>query len=460
MLSDSMINTICTTFLALAVSAGCQEKFVIPDPVVNPHKDVTMEDVNSEDVIVNDTASLSAALKEAKPGDVILWKDGEYQDIVIQLKGNGREDAPITLRAQTPGGVVLKGASQIKLTGTWLAAEDFSFKKLNSDTKVSHITFSKESSHCRVSGCSIDGTGSGYNTTDSKWVSIYGTQNEVSHCSFIDKRNMGCLLVVWMEEGVVPAHAIKDNYFSRPYTHYDDKGKARNGQEAIRIGTSTYSMSDGGCTVTGNFFQNVNGELAEIISNKSCANLYEGNVFEGGEGTLTLRHGNRCTVRGNYFRSGGKSNVGGVRIIGEDHVVEKNVFLNLTGTGYKSALCLVTGEMYAELNGYWTVKNAVVRDNVFVDCTAGITVNYGARDTQDSAPENSSFVRNTIVNSAKKYVAVTVIDTPDSYMHWEDNIIYGGKQTGISLPTVSEKPQVKDYSPEIEAIISNSGIKW
>ncbi len=443
-------------FLALAVPAGCQNHFVIPSPV-DSHRTASQD---TQDVVVGDTAALTAALKSAAPGDVILFQDGEYTDLVLNFKASGKEGAPITLKAQTPGGVVLKGASQLKLTGSYLVAEGFCFSKLNSDTKVSHITFSKGSSNCRVSGCKIDGTGSGYFTTDSKWVSIYGTKNEVSGCSFIDKRNMGCLMVVWMEEGIVPGHVIKDNFFSRPYTHYDDKGKARNGQEAIRIGTSTFSMSDGGCTVSGNHFRNVNGELAEIISNKSCANVYEGNVFEGGEGSLTLRHGNRCIVRGNYFRSAGKSGVGGVRIIGEDHLVEKNVFLNLTGNGYKSAVCLVRGEMYAELNGYWTVKNAVVRENVFVDCAYGITVNYSGRDTQDSAPENSSFVGNTIVNSAKKYVAVNVIDTPDSYMHWEDNVIYGGKQSGISLPTVSEKPAVKDYTPEIDAIIANSGVKW
>ena len=329
-----MVSIICSTVLALALGAGCQNHYVIPQPVERTTGD-------QQETVVSDAESLNKALKAAAPGDVILWKDGEYQDIVINLKGAGKEGAPITLRAQNPGKVVLKGASQLKLTGSYLVAEGFSFQKLNSDTKASHITFSKESSHCRVSGCKIDGTGSGYFSTDSKWVSIYGTQNEVSGCSFIDKRNMGCLMVVWMEEGIVPGHIIKDNVFTRPYTHYDDKGKARNGQEAIRIGTSTFSLSDGGCTVSGNYFKNVNGELAEIISSKSCANIYEGNVFEGGEGSLTLRHGNRCIVRGNYFRSAGKSGVGGVRLIGEDHIVENNVFLNLTGNGYKSAICFV-----------------------------------------------------------------------------------------------------------------------
>ena len=416
--------------------------------------------VSKDAVTVNDAASLKAALKDAVPGDVIIWQDGTYTDEVIQFKAEGLQEAPITLRAQTPGGVVLQGASQLKLSGSCLVAEGFYFKAPDSNSKASPITFSKGSSHCRVSNCLIDGAGAKYLETDCKWVSIYGQYNEVSNCTFLDKRTMGCLLVVWMESGIVPSHIIRDNVFTRPYTHYDDKGKARNGQEAIRIGTSDFSMSDGGCTVTGNYFKTCHGELAEVISNKSCHNLYEGNVFDDSQGSLTLRHGNDCIVRGNYFRSGGKSDVGGVRVIGERHLVEGNVFLGLTGSGYKSALCLVMGESNAALNGYWTVKDALVRDNVFVDCRHGIVVNYSGRDSQDSAPENVTFSHNTLVSSANKYVAVTVIDTPSSDLHWEDNIIWGGKQSGVKLPTVSVKPAVADYGAAIEAIIAKCGKQW
>ena len=66
-----------------------------------------------------------------------------------------------------------------------------------------------------------------------------------------------------MEDGIVPHHVIRDNYFTRPYTHYDENGSAINGQETIRIGTSGYSMSEAGCTVSGNHFYQCHGERAE-----------------------------------------------------------------------------------------------------------------------------------------------------------------------------------------------------
>lgn len=400
------------------------------------------------------------ALKGIAPGSTIVWRDGQYDAVSISLKASGTEAAPIVLRAETPGGVVFTGMSSIQLSGAYLAAEGFEFKKLDTSVKGSVLTFAKESHDCRISDCKIDGSGSKATEVDTKWVSIYGTHNEVSGCSFVDKRNMGCLLVVWMEDGIVPEHKILNNYFSRPYTHYDEKGKALNGQESIRIGTSDYSMSVAGCTVRGNRFYRCNGERAEIISNKSCRNLYEGNLFEEGEGTLTLRHGNDCIVRGNYFLSGGKTEVGGVRIIGERHLVESNVFLNLTGSGYKAAICLVRGESDAALNGYWTVRDAVVSDNILIDCQYGIVVNYSGRDTQDSAPQGVKFSGNTIVSSKSYMIPVYVIDTPQGNISWQDNVIYGGKLKGIALDVTKTKPEVKDYSNEIANIRSKAGVRW
>ena len=397
-------NITATLFVAAFLFGGCYDG------------------VSGETGTVNSAESLKTALANAKPGDVIVWQNGDYQSLKIQFKGNGTAEAPITLKAETPGKVVLKGASQIKLSGSWLVVEGFAFTATDSNSKNSPIMFASGSSNCRVSDCSIDGKDSMYSETDCKWVSIYGHDNEISHCSFSDKRTMGCLLVVWMEEGIVPRHRILNNYFHRPYTHVDENGKARNGQESIRIGTSTFSLSDACCTVSGNYFEKCDGELAEIISNKSCRNLYEGNLFVDSVGSLTLRHGNYCVVRGNYFYTKGKANVGGVRIIGENHLVEGNFFLGMTGSGYKSALCLVRGESNAELNGYAPVVDAVIKDNLFIGCKNAITEDFSGRDSQDTAPVGTVYQNNRIL-SAKE-----------------------GKDF--------------DFSPQMDAIKNESGKRW
>lgn len=441
-----------TCIMALVLSVGCHDAFSIPAP-----KPVS----KPAEGLVSDLASFKTALKSAVPGTEIVWADGEYEGVVLKMIAEGTSDAPITLRAQTPGKVVFKGVSSITLQGSWLVAEGFCFTGLDTSVKGSVLTFAKGSGNCRISNCKIDGKSSKASDVDTKWVSMYGTRNEISHCTFLEKKNMGCLLVVWMEDGVVPEHRIVDNYFYRPYTNYDDKGKARNGQESIRIGTSDFSMSKAACTVSGNHFYRCHGERAEIISNKSCFNVYTGNLFEESDGSLTLRHGNDCVVRGNYFLSGGKSDVGGVRIIGERHVVEENCFMNLTGSNYKAALCVVKGESNAELSGYWTVKDCQVRGNVFVDCRYGFVINYGGRDTQDSAPQNLTVSGNKLISSKSYMIPVTVLEgTPADAVKWDGNIICGGSLKGVSLETVKAAPDYADPAGAIKSIKENAGIEW
>ena len=438
--------------MALVLTVGCHDAFSIPAP----------KSLNkAPEGMVSDAASFKAALKDAVPGSEIVWAGGGYEGVVLRMIAEGTSEAPIILRAQTPGKVVFKGVSSITLQGSWLVAEGFCFTGLDTSVKGSVLTFAKGSSNCRISNCKIDGKSSRASDVDTKWVSMYGTRNEISHCTFLEKKNMGCLLVVWMEDGVVPEHRIADNYFYRPYTNYDDNGKARNGQESIRIGTSDFSMSKAACTVSGNHFYRCHGERAEIISNKSCFNVYTGNLFEESDGALTLRHGNDCVVRGNYFLSGGKSDVGGVRIIGERHVVEDNYFMNLTGTNYKAALCVVKGESAAELNGYWTVKDCLVRNNVFVDCRYGFVINYGGRDTQDSAPRNLTISGNKLISGKSYMIPVTVLEgTPADAVKWDGNIICGGSLKGVSLETVKTAPEYDDPSGAIKNIKENAGIQW
>ena len=457
-----MRNTLSIIGLvAVLLCGGCQEAFsytggTMPD---RPSADEPQGDTHNEYSVRS--ASELSALKNLKPGDVVIWEDGIYENVTAKLSANGSTEGMILLKARTPGKVIFKGKSSLTLNGQFLAAEGFSFTDLDTSAQYSVLTCAKGSSDCRFSNCKIDGSTSAVSSVDSKWVSLYGKRNEVSSCTFLDKRNMGCLFVVWMEDNIVPEHRILRNKFTRPYTHFDEKGSALNGQESIRIGTSTYSMSDAKCLVEGNWFLNCHGERAEIISNKSCANTYKGNLFEDSYGTLTLRHGNNCVVTSNIFVCSGQPEMGGVRIIGEGHLVENNAMLGLTGgAGYNAGICFVKGESNAALNGYWTVKNAVIRNNVLVDCKNSILVNYGKRTTQDSCPQNVLFEGNTIISHVQTFVAVNVLDTPKKNLTWTGNRFYGGVCKGYSPKYEIVEPQVEDYSPRIANIKAQAGAKW
>src|SRR4051794_4513049 len=66
---------------------------------------------------VSSADEVERAAAQAKPGDVLVMSDGDWKDQVIHFKANGTNEAPITLRAQTPGKVRLIGKSSIVVEG-------------------------------------------------------------------------------------------------------------------------------------------------------------------------------------------------------------------------------------------------------------------------------------------------------------------------------------------------------
>ena len=148
--------------MALVLTVGCHDAFSIPAP----------KSLNkAPEGMVSDAASFKAALRDAVPGSEIVWADGEYEGVVLKMIAEGTSEAPIILRAQTPGKVVFKGVSSITLQGNWLVAEGFCFTGLDTSVKGSVLTFAKGSSNCRISNCTIDGKGSRAWDVDTKWVS-------------------------------------------------------------------------------------------------------------------------------------------------------------------------------------------------------------------------------------------------------------------------------------------------
>ena len=190
------------------------------------------------------------ALGTVAAGTVVVWRNGLYGDQVAELKSAGTAENPVVLRAEKPGAVCFTGTSRISVSGTYAEVNGFWWRNPEPVSGKAVVTLAKGSSHCTVRDCAVTGDSTKEDAeTDTKWVSLYGTDHRVEGCTFRDKRNIGTLLVVWLETGVTPRHTIAGNRFERPVTLYDDNNKAINGQETIRIGTSDYSMQEAACTV-------------------------------------------------------------------------------------------------------------------------------------------------------------------------------------------------------------------
>lgn len=405
---------------------------------------------------VTNATELNTAINSAKPGDVIILKNGTWNNIVINFLNNGTENNPIILRAETQGQVIINGKSNLKIGGNYLIVDGLAFKDGYCSPGTSVIEFRASSSilsnYCRLTNTSIVDYNPNSDSIDYKWISLYGTHNRVDHCYLKGKKHMGTALVVWLPSDAnnhkPNYHLIDSNYFAYRPVLYD------NGGEIIRVGDSGTSLRDSYTTVEYNYFEECNGEI-EIISNKSCENIYRYNTFKDCQGTLTLRHGNRCTVEGNFFFCGRKKDSGGVRIIGEDHKVINNYIQDADGNSMKSAITIINGVPNSPLNRYFQVKRAVVAFNTVVNSRVPLNIGAG-KSSELTLPPLDCIVANNIFYSTTSPL-VTFTDTPIN-MTWAGNIFYG-TYTGFSqLPAgnYNVDPKIAKSSDNIYRLLSGS----
>ena len=55
---------------------------------------------NATTIVVKNIEELNKANKKAKPGDIIILKNGEWKNVTIKLDCNGTKEKPITFKAQ------------------------------------------------------------------------------------------------------------------------------------------------------------------------------------------------------------------------------------------------------------------------------------------------------------------------------------------------------------------------
>ncbi len=375
---------------------------------------------------INTTAGFTAALASVQPGDTITMLNGTYNNWVLAFTANGTSTANIYLRADSIGGVILTGASSLSIGGQYLVVDGLTFT--NGYVASGNVIEFRNSSgvgstYCRLTNTSIVDYSNPDTTIDSKWVSLYGYHNRVDHCYLKGKKNLGATLVVWLDANP-NYHQIDSNYFGyRPVL-------GMNGGETIRVGTSDWSMYDSYTTVEYNLFEQCNGEI-ETVSNKSCGNIYRYNTFVSCQGTLTLRHGNRCSVYGNFFFANHASNSGGIRIIGEDHLVYNNYISGTSGSSFKSALTIMNGIPDSPLSGYYQVKRAYVAFNTFVDNVNNFNIGALGDTTSTLPPLDCTIGNNIIYGTTSPLVR---FNTQPTNMTWQGNIIYGATTGFTSFP--------------------------
>lgn len=390
---------------------------------------------------VTTASELRSAIAAAGPGDVITMADGTWTDLEIVFRADGVEGDSIRLQAETPGGVLLTGTSRLRIAGDYLVVEGLRFEGgTPSGTHV--IQFrdgAKQANHSRLAHSTLIDVNPVSRLQDSKWISLYGTHNRVDHNYLRGKTNAGTTLVVWLESG----SGHRPTYHRIDHNHFGPRPPlGQNGGETIRIGTSDVSMQDAFVTVERNLFERCDGE-SEIISNKSGQNVFRGNTFFRSRGALTLRHGNGALVEGNVFIGQRVDGTGGVRVIGEDHVIVNNYFELLGGTGFESAIAIMNGVPGSPLNRYFQVRNVTIAHNTIVRARDALTIGAGADAERTLPPENVTFANNVILSEGNSIVDQ---EAEPINMTWDGTVYWGGS-LGIDPP-----PGVTNANPLVQPV--------
>ncbi len=379
------------------------------------------------------------ACEAAQPGDEIILAAGRYEPASIKMVDvAGTAANPVIIRAELIGADTLDADTFFELIHcSYVTIQGFVINITEKSTTFKIQTCN----NIRITQNILDGSGESYlndegNRNSSVWISIQGYwddptglshHNRIDHNILRNKKTLGNMIRI---------DGTNDLYVSQydviEYNHFQNMGpRATNEMEAIRIGWSAMSESDGFCTLSNNLFEECNGD-PEIVSVKCNKNTISHNTFLRCQGTLSLRHGNESLIEGNFFLGEEAEGTGGVRVYGSDHVIINNYFEGLTGTKWDAPITLTYGdaeEGSGGLTNHFRIERALIANNTLVNNHHGIEVGYD-NQTKYSKPPRDVVLANNLVTSDTG-VFVTYINPPDN-MTWDNNLFYATDDASIS----------------------------
>jgi len=395
----------------------------------------------------DDPDDLADAVNSSTNGGIFIVENGIYNDFEATFEVVATAENPIIIQAETVGGVTLTGESH------------FVFKK-SAHTTLGGFVFDGqgEDSLVKLEGCNnirISRNVFELETTESiKWVFVGGVWNDniypfqypshhnrIDHNIFQNKETPGHYITI---DGSFEEVGSEEIYYQSEYDRIDHNYFKNNGpravneQESIRIGWSEMSQSSGYTIVEHNLFEDCDGD-PEIVSVKSCDNIIRHKTFLASYGTLSLRHGNRNRVEGNYFfgnekpigtsPAGATLYTGGIRIYGTDHLIINNYMEGLTGTRWDAPITLTLGDAIdgqsSNLSKHFRAERVTIVYNTLVNNSHGIEIGFDNNDNYNKDLKDIT-IANNLITSAENSL-VEIIDTDNDQgdeITWQSNLMY------------------------------------
>ncbi len=203
---------------------------------------------------VTNIAQLVNANKNAVPGDTIILQNGNWSNCNIILTCNGTANKPIIVKGETAGKVTITGKSSLRIGGSYIIVCNLEFTDgYASESDAWQFRAGKMvGNNCRITNCSIRDFNNPKRLDENYWVALYGKHNRIDHCTFADKKNLGVLMAVILDDdrSRQNSHSIDSNYFAGRLP------LASNSGEIIRVGVSQHCTFYSNTVIKDNIFEN------------------------------------------------------------------------------------------------------------------------------------------------------------------------------------------------------------
>ena len=286
----------------------------------------------------------------------IYIKNGVYRDVNIALS---RLEG-ISIQAEDAGRVILQGKANINIRNSRnVILSGFHFQK----TWSQYLIKLEKISNSVIKECFFDHCeGNAY----SRVIGLQGgsTHNKILNNTFDGIHTMGITI---SRDGNYYNTISKNVFLNIPRVKaVHPESKDGNGMETISIGTIPYwdedmEKQEFNTTVSYNYFENIEGDMNEVICVKANKNFIENNYFTKNKGGISLRYGNNNVVKSNIFVENSQN----IIVWGKGHQISENIIYNdklgiqLPSSHFKNTRKNIKNNKA----GFFQAENIVIKDN-------------------------------------------------------------------------------------------------
>ena len=357
---------------------------------------------------VSTAADFNARSAAARPGDVIIIRNGRYSDWNITIRSRGTASAPVIYTAETRKGVKITGATKVTIIGAHNIIGGFVFDTM---TTSNAIIFERASDN-RFTDNDFLACG-GADKARIITLKDRSDRNRLDHNTMTASKSLGMVILLPTDDDKSFGYS-HDNRFDHNLFK-NTVAETIHTRTTVQIGqfATQHTVDETRTLVDHNEFRDLG---VTAITGKGSTEYYINNRFVNLATTtaLGLRAGDNKVVRGNYFE-----NVrAGMTIFGENHLISNNLFIDISNNAIQMPAWGRFEGNFDAVTASEPTGNSTIANNTFVEAeSSGIEIGrpWGIDETRATNPPFGVKIMNNIVVSSTG-VLMDIMSATDIYI--------------------------------------------